>query len=120
MNFNSAASMGLHMQKAHVSAEMPFRCGLCDHMSSSLRHTIDHFYTDHTASGVLQCPFCLNITVVVTNNQQLTANINSYYNHLKKHVAHTSDDKCKRCALTFLSKGKIWCIRVFATETKRK
>lgn len=106
MHFNSAALMGNHMQKMHVSAELPFKCGLCDYMSSSLRHTIDHFYNDHTASGVLECPFCLKIFVAVANDQQLTANIISFLDHLKKHVLHTNEDKCKRCALTFLSKGK--------------
>lgn len=102
------------MQKSHVSAEMPFKCGLCDHMSSSLRLTIDHFYNDHNASGGVQCPFCLKIFVVVADNEQITANIICYLDHLKKHVSHKNEDKCKRCALTFLHEGNTK--RVFLLE----
>lgn len=96
-----------HMQKSHVSAELPFKCGCCDHRSSSLRHTIDHFYNDHTASGTLQCPFCLKIVVAVANNEQLTANIHGYYEHLKKHVTKTNNSICNRCSLRFNSFGAL-------------
>lgn len=50
-----------HMQKLHVQAELPYRCGCCNFASSSLRITVDHFYSDHADSGALQCSFCLQV-----------------------------------------------------------
>lgn len=94
-----------HMQKFHVLAELPFKCGCCDHLSSSLRYTIDHFYNDHTASGTLLCPFCLKIFVAVADHKQLTANIHGYLKHLKQHAEMKDHIDCTRCALTFLKKG---------------
>lgn len=94
-----------HMHKFHVLAELPFKCGCCDHLSSSLRYTIDHFYNDHTASGTLLCPFCLKIYVAVTDGKQLTSNIHGYLKHLKQHVESKNHIECSRCALRFLNKG---------------
>lgn len=106
IRFPSLSQLSNHMQKSHKSAELPLFCGCCDYKSSSLRHTIDHFYTDHTASGTLQCPFCLRISTVVANNEQLTANIVDYLAHLKEHLSKESVGvRCGRCALTFLHKG---------------
>lgn len=93
------------MQKSHKSAELPFNCGCCDYRSSSLRHTVDHFYSDHTASGTLQCPFCLKIYTIVANNEQITTNIDGYLEHLKQHMAKDSGARCTRCSLIFLHKG---------------
>lgn len=94
-----------HMHKCHVLAELPFKCGCCDHLSSSLRYTIDHFYNDHTASGTLLCPFCLKIYVAVADDKQLTSNIHGYLKHLKQHAESKDFIECPRCALRFLNKG---------------
>ena len=93
------------MQKCHKNAELPFICGCCDHRSSSLRHTVDHFYIDHTASGTLQCPFCLKTYTVVTDKEQIVVNIAAYLNHLKQHVNDNNNVRCPRCALKFVDKG---------------
>lgn len=93
------------MQKCHKNAELPFICGGCDHRSSSLRHTVDHFYNDHTASGTLQCPFCLKSYTVVADSAQITVNITEYLNHLKQHVNDNNNVRCTRCSLKFLDKG---------------
>lgn len=104
------------MEKLHVTAEMPFKCGCCDHMSSSQRYTIDHFYSDHTASGALQCPFCLKVIVAVAHNEQLVSNIQKYYDHLKEHVASNNNQKaisCTKCSLRFLHKGAMKAHRLY-------
>lgn len=93
------------MQRAHINAELPFKCGCCDHISSSQKYTIDHFYTDHTASGVVQCPFCLKIYVAVAHNEQLVGNIQEYYDHLKNHLIENKNTNCSKCSLRFLHKG---------------
>lgn len=100
------------MEKFHVAAELPFKCGCCDHMSSSQRYTIDHFYTDHTASGALQCPHCLKIFIVVGNNEQLVKNVESYYDHLKLH-RKASEYSCSKCSLRFVSKGTMKAHRLY-------
>lgn len=99
------------MEKFHVAAEMPFKCGCCDHISSSQRYTIDHFYTDHTASGALQCPFCLKIYIAVGNNQQLVNNVQKYYDHLKSHK--TLEFGCSKCSLRFINKGSMKSHRLY-------
>lgn len=101
------------MEKFHVAAEMPFKCGCCDHMSSSQRYTIDHFYTDHTASGALQCPFCLKIYMAIGQSQQLVNNINQYYDHLKEHMVHEKGITCSKCSLRFVHKGAMKAHRLY-------
>lgn len=49
------------MQKTHAAGDLPYKCGCCNYASSALRHTVDHFYKDHGSSGILQCPFCLQV-----------------------------------------------------------
>lgn len=92
---------------------MPFKCGCCDHMSSSQRYTIDHFYSDHTASGALQCPFCLKVIVAVAHNEQLVSNTKKFYDHLKEHVAGVNNQNCTKCSLRFLSKGAMKAHRLY-------
>lgn len=101
------------MDRFHVTAELPFKCGCCDHMSSSQRFTTDHFYTDHTASGSLHCPLCLKIFVAVAHGEQLIANIKDYYEHLKAHLVPENGVNCSKCSLRFLSKGAMKAHRLF-------
>lgn len=111
--FPSVPLLSQHMEKFHVAAEMPFKCGCCDHMSSSQRYTIDHFYTDHTASGALQCPFCLKVFVAVANNQQLVSNVKLFYNHLKEHMTTEKTITCSKCSLRFVNKGVMKAHRMY-------
>lgn len=107
------------MEKFHVAAELPFRCGCCDHMSSSQRYTIDHFYSDHTASGALQCPFCLKTFMAVAQNQQLVNNIKLFYDHLKDHMTPEKDTHtCSKCSLRFLQKGAMKAHRLYEHNTQ--
>lgn len=106
------------MDKYHVCAELPFKCGCCDHMSSSQRHTIDHFYREHTASGALQCSFCLKIFLAVTNNEQKTANILGYYNHLKLHMNTEKGIACYKCGLKFIHRGAMKAHRFYDHNTQ--
>lgn len=101
------------MEKFHVAAELPFKCGCCDHMSSSQRYTIDHFYSDHTASGALQCPFCLKIIMAVAHDEQLVNNIQMFYDHLKEHTTSEKSITCSKCSLRFLNKGTMKAHRLY-------
>lgn len=116
--FQNVPSLSQHMEKYHVAAEMPFRCGCCDHISSSQRYTIDHFHTDHTASGALQCPFCLKIFMAVSQNQQLVNNIKVYYDHLKDHMTPEKNISCSKCSLRFLTKGAMKAHRLYDHNTQ--
>lgn len=107
------------MHNFHRNAELPFKCGCCDHMSSSQRHTIDHFYSDHTTSGAVQCPFCLRMFVVVAKSEQMTANIEEYYKHLKDHMAGTNERKCSFCSLRFLAAGPLMVHQQYDHETQK-
>lgn len=102
-----------HMKKFHVAAEMAFRCGCCDHMSSSQRYTIDHFYSDHTASGAMQCPFCLKMFLAVAHNQQLVSNVKIFYDHLKDHLSTEKTVACSKCSLRFTNKGVMKAHRLY-------
>lgn len=113
VSFSTVQLLGQHMDKQHVTAELPFRCGCCDHMSSSQRFTTDHFYNDHTASGSLQCPFCMKIFIAVANDKQLSANIKEYYEHLRAHLISDKAISCSKCSLRFLSKGPMKAHRIF-------
>lgn len=106
------------MDKFHVCAEMPFKCSCCDHLSSSQRYTIDHFYTEHTACGSLQCPFCLKIFVAVANKEQLVANILGYYEHLKNHMKSEKVISCYKCTLKFVHKGAMKAHRMYDHNTQ--
>lgn len=78
LRFSSNTVLANHMRRTHVVLDLPYRCGSCSHASSSLRHTIDHFYTDHAKSGTLQCPLCLQVrgmTRAAHINTTLTATI---------------------------------------------
>lgn len=116
--FQNVPLLSQHMEKFHVAAEMPFRCGCCDHMSSSQRYTIDHFYTDHTASGALQCPFCLKVFMAVAQNQQLVNNIKIFYDHLKDHMTPEKGVTCSKCSLRFLQKGSMKAHRLYEHNTQ--
>lgn len=106
------------MDKYHVCAEIPFKCGCCDHMSSSQRYTIDHFYREHTASGALQCPFCLKMFLAVAQNEQKTANIHGYYNHLKAHMNTEKGIACYKCGLKFIHRGAMKAHRFYDHNTQ--
>lgn len=113
VSFASVPLLSQHMDKFHVTAELPFKCGCCDHMSSSQRYTIDHFYTDHTASGSLQCPFCLKIFIAVANGKQLVTNVKDYHEHLKAHMIPEKGISCSKCSLRFLLKGAMKAHRLY-------
>lgn len=59
--FSTNTVLSNHMQKTHCPADLPYRCGCCDFANSALRYAIDHFYINHADSGILQCPFCLQV-----------------------------------------------------------
>lgn len=107
------------MHSYHRNAELPFKCGCCDHISSSQRTTIDHFYNDHTSSGSLQCPFCLRIFVCVANKQQISANIIDYMNHLSAHINNTKLYNCTYCSLQFISIGALKVHNQYDHDTQK-
>ncbi|XP_059607898.1 uncharacterized protein LOC132255763 [Phlebotomus argentipes] len=96
-----------HMGMRHVTSEMPYKCGGCEYRSSILRQTIDHFYTKHKLSGMLQCPFCLKIYVAASADEVHYANVMAFLKHLRKHMLKTVTKKCSRCALSFISKSAL-------------
>lgn len=99
------AALTAHMQKTHVSFDLPYRCGCCVHASSSLRHTVDHFYNEHAGAATLQCPFCMHIYVAQDEHDvPLPVNIAAYLEHLREHV-RPSGTRCSRCALQFVHRG---------------
>lgn len=59
--FSTNTVLSNHMQKTHCPADLPYRCGCCDFSTSALRYAVDHFYINHADSGILQCPFCLQV-----------------------------------------------------------
>ena len=96
----------MHLDKSHVSCEMPYRCRVCYYQASSHSMLIDHFYKTHAASSHLLCPMCLDTFPIKGDNQVkgLETGHLQYLTHLNSHMEPTSGTchRCKKCTLTFL------------------
>lgn len=103
------AQLAAHMQKHHVSFDLPYRCACCTHASSALRCSVDHFYTEHASAASMQCPFCMQIYVAQDENDQpLPVNIAAYLEHLVEHMRPSGNCvniRCNRCTLSFQNRG---------------
>ena len=103
-----------HLQKLHLQAEMPYKCAGCDYKSSSHHLTINHFYKKHNTSGLIQCPFCLKMTLVCNADGPIAENVTDFMKHLKAHFNKTNAKKCPKCALQFLTRGALKVHGLFA------
>ncbi|GAB0096065.1 THAP-type zinc finger [Sergentomyia squamirostris] len=101
------SALNSHMNLRHVTSELPYKCGGCDYRSSLLRHTIDHFYTKHKLSGMMQCPFCLKIYLAANNDEVFNGNVVAFLKHLRLHMIKSMNKKCGRCAMSFVNKGQL-------------
>lgn len=130
----STVQLTVHMQKVHVTFDLPYRCGCCGYGSSALRTTVDHFYTEHAATAALQCPFCMQIFCAAdSTGQPLAVGMTEYVRHLRDHqrdqhagdasattTTTTTVHKCNRCALSFLSRGEARLHQSYAHSSQNK
>ena len=95
-----------HMDKMHVSCEMPYRCRVCYYQASAHSLLVDHFYATHSTSKHLLCPVCLDTFPISGDNQVkgLETGHLQYLTHLSAHMEPLTGtrNRCKKCALTFL------------------
>ncbi|KAK5645646.1 hypothetical protein RI129_004110 [Pyrocoelia pectoralis] len=105
--FANSFSLGKHLSKEHVPAELPYQCGTCGYRCSSHRQVIDHFYNDHDNGSTIQCPFCLKSTSICTGGRVMPQNLNYFMQHLQKHQKKTMAKKCPKCALWFIHKDTL-------------
>ncbi|XP_031342843.1 uncharacterized protein LOC116170521 isoform X2 [Photinus pyralis] len=105
--FANSFSLGKHLSKEHVPAELPYQCGTCSYRCSSHRQVIDHFYSEHDNGSTIQCPFCLKSTSICTAGRVLPQNLNYFMQHLQKHQKKTMAKKCPKCALWFIHKDTL-------------
>jgi len=95
-----------HMDRMHVSCEMPYRCRVCYYQASAHSLLVNHFYEAHAASKHLLCPICLDTFPINSDNQVkgLETGHLQYLTHLSAHMEPLSGTRhrCKKCALTFL------------------
>lgn len=97
--FGNEYSLVNHMAKKHYESELPYRCEVCNFITSIFYSLIDHFNTEHKDTAYLQCHYCL----VVKSITPASANSFSHrmYQHLQRHTHQQS--KCKQCQLNFYS-----------------
>lgn len=62
---NSLHLLTAHLQKVHSTLELPYWCQSCGYRSSSHRDLVRHFYDDHKNQNFLQCPYCLDVSVII-------------------------------------------------------
>ncbi|XP_045104618.1 uncharacterized protein LOC123500056 isoform X3 [Portunus trituberculatus] len=88
-----------HMAKKHFESELPYRCEVCNFVTSILYSLIDHFNTEHKNTAYVQCHFCLCVKSISPNTSSSFSN--RIYQHLQRHMhQHTA---CKYCQLIFYS-----------------
>ncbi|XP_052903008.1 uncharacterized protein LOC128310410 [Anopheles moucheti] len=118
VRFSSVPVLESHMHKTHLPLEMPYHCAGCDFRSSILQKTIEHFYAQHKGSILLQCPICLHLACAYrsgtestdtdepTQSVPLIDNVKHFLAHLRKHSNKYVSKRCKKCTLSFLSRGE--------------
>ncbi|XP_058446535.1 uncharacterized protein LOC131427400 [Malaya genurostris] len=112
--FGTTQMLASHLQKNHLQMELPYKCAGCDYKSSSHHLTIDHFYQKHNQSGLIQCPFCLKMTLVCNSDGPIAENVSDFMKHLKAHFNKTLAKKCTKCALSFITRGALKVHGLFA------
>ncbi|KAF5281539.1 hypothetical protein FQA39_LY05074 [Lamprigera yunnana] len=105
--FGNSFSLGKHLSKEHVPAELPYKCGACGYRCSSHRQIIDHFYKDHDNGTTIQCPFCLKSTSILSTGRIMPQNLYYFLQHLQKHQKKSMAKKCQKCALWFIHKDTL-------------
>ncbi|XP_062559307.1 uncharacterized protein LOC134224091 [Armigeres subalbatus] len=105
--FGTTQMLSTHMQKNHLQLELPYKCAGCDYKSSSHHLTIDHFYQKHNNSGLIQCPFCLKMTLVCNADGPIAENVSDFMKHLKLHFNKALIKKCNKCAMNFITRGAL-------------
>lgn len=105
--FGTTQMLATHMQKNHLQLELPYKCAGCDYKSSSHHLTIDHFYQKHSTSGLIQCPFCLKMTLVCNADGPIAENVSDFMKHLKLHFNKALIKKCTKCAMNFITRGAL-------------
>lgn len=105
--FANSFSLGKHLSKEHLPAELPYQCGTCGFRCSSHRQVIDHFYKEHDNGSTIQCPFCLKSTTICNSGRIMPQNLNYFMQHLQKHQKKTMAKKCQKCALWFIHKDTL-------------
>lgn len=97
--FINEYNMVNHMAKKHYESELPYRCEVCNFVTSILYSLIDHFNTEHKNTAYVQCHFCLCVKSISPNTSSSFSN--RMYQHMQRHMhQHT---RCKQCQLTFYS-----------------
>lgn len=104
--FSTYRLLEQHLERSHVSCEMPYRCRVCKYQTSVHTQLIDHFYAQHQTSWFLLCPLCLD-TFTMESDATCTGFSTGHFQylaHLKSHSNATSAsrNRCKSCLLTFL------------------
>ncbi|XP_055539960.1 uncharacterized protein LOC129726840 [Wyeomyia smithii] len=112
--FGTTQMLTAHLQKNHLQMELPYKCAGCDYRSSSHHLTIDHFYKKHNSSGLIQCPFCLKMTLVCNADGPIAENVTDFMKHMKAHFNKTLAKKCSKCALNFITRGALKVHGLFA------
>jgi len=104
--FSTHRLLEQHLERAHVSCEMPYRCRVCKYQTSVHSQLIDHFSTQHKTSCFLLCPLCLDTFTIESDNTctGFSTGHFQYLAHMKSHSNATAGarNRCKACLLTFL------------------
>ncbi|PAA63930.1 hypothetical protein BOX15_Mlig033122g1, partial [Macrostomum lignano] len=117
LHFDTDSKLADHLAGTHPPRDMPYRCELCAHRSSSHADLIQHFYSFHACSGELLCYFCLKVFRFPngTGSSPAAQSLSPYYSHLRAHLADSCSDPhgnansngCPKCKLHFLSRQSL-------------
>lgn len=104
--FGNHRQLELHLENTHAPCEMPYRCRVCNYLTSAHSQLVDHFYQQHASSAFLLCPLCLDTFSILGDNaaKHMDTGHLQYLAHLKAHlgVPSSARHRCQRCILTFL------------------
>lgn len=107
--FSSEYNLVNHMAKKHYESELPYRCEVCNFVTSIFYSLIDHFNNEHKNTSYVQCHFCLSVSSITPTSASTFPQ--RMYQHMQKHLHQQT--RCKQCQLVFFTKH-------FMDEHKRK
>lgn len=91
-----------HLNKTHVSQEMPYKCDACGFRTSFYADAIYHIKKEHKSTLRHFCPYCLKSLILPYNEKQGYVQCNQFYSHLITHFNKHENEmlmpsKCKHC-----------------------
>ena len=103
--FPTEGSLINHMTGSHTKMEMPFACSICGFRSSSHTAMVTHFSECHDRTDKLQCPKCLKVFSLFSDNGYCPEVAGAFIDHLQLHLR--KKHQCSKCCLSFVTDSSL-------------